>query len=91
MWPTMVADQSLTEELKPRNSVSKNGRLMRYTTFDGWPALFDMFNILISPINVKKRQMIRRLPEWRQCPFIGDYFSVDCFCHSLFWKIADVT
>ena len=50
---------------------------MRNTNFDGWPALFDMFNILISTTNVKERQMIRRLPEGRQCPFIGDHFSAD--------------
>ena len=53
-------------ELKLTNSVSKNGRQMRFSK-----ALFDMFNILVEPTDETEIQIIGRPPQRRLFPFVG--------------------
>ena len=51
--------------------------------FDGRPALFDMFNILVGPTDETERQMFRRPTEWRRFHFVGDQ-TVDTVDQTLF-------
>ena len=66
---TVLTEYSLADKLKPTNSVSKDGQ--QNEVFKGHPALFNMFNILVCPIDHTERQIIDQPPQCRLFPFVG--------------------
>ena len=56
--------------LSPRSANKMN------EVYNGRPALFDMFNILVCPTEDTERLIIRQQPEWRLPSFINLYNSL---------------